>query len=253
MNYKLDNKPISDFGAVPLRGKGVLAVDGIFDLPKRIGQTEYDWGTHIEPFLTAEDIQLDGRTLSLNVAVKDEGNNVDLFVSACIACRVFSCDLDSFEVLCIDEIKVSKFGIYQTVDVRFRQSEFQLKPLSIAPSGNGRYKLDDFNLNKDFGIFISEAVDFKNIAKRIEVNTSETYLKTQYRGVNSIDVPCFLKGNSPMELYDKIMQFWALCMKPDKRQFTTPDFTKQIYVKDGARAEIISKNILKFSLKISYE
>lgn len=38
MIYKIDNKPLSDFGAYPGRGSQFFALEGFLDLPKRIGK-----------------------------------------------------------------------------------------------------------------------------------------------------------------------------------------------------------------------
>ena len=41
--YYLNNKPLSDFGIVPSRSNRHIALSGCFDLPKRIGDTYFDW------------------------------------------------------------------------------------------------------------------------------------------------------------------------------------------------------------------
>ena len=86
MIYKIDNKPLSYFGAHPARGHHFFALEGFFDLPKRTGKTEYDWGTSIEPFVMEEDIRLDGRTLTFNVVMKKD--KVDTYKAACVLCKV---------------------------------------------------------------------------------------------------------------------------------------------------------------------
>lgn len=74
MSYKLDDIDISSYDAFPYVGqtKDCIAISGVFDLPKRKGITEYNWGTGIEPFVDAEDIELDGRTLLLSLVVRSE-------------------------------------------------------------------------------------------------------------------------------------------------------------------------------------
>lgn len=77
MSYKLDDIDISSYDAFPYVGqtkdsKDCIAISGVFDLPKRKGTTEYNWGTSIEPFVDAEDIELDGRTLVLSLVVRSE-------------------------------------------------------------------------------------------------------------------------------------------------------------------------------------
>ena len=52
MSYKLDDIDISSYDAFPYVGqtkdsKDCIAISGVFDLPKRKGTTEYNWGTSI--------------------------------------------------------------------------------------------------------------------------------------------------------------------------------------------------------------
>lgn len=46
MSYKLDNIDISSYDTFPYVGqtKDCIAISGVFDLPKRKGITEYNWG-----------------------------------------------------------------------------------------------------------------------------------------------------------------------------------------------------------------
>lgn len=64
--YKLNDVLLSVYGIIPGRYKGEgIAVKGVFDLPKRIGKTHYDWGDEdsIEPYVDADEIMLGGRDL----------------------------------------------------------------------------------------------------------------------------------------------------------------------------------------------
>lgn len=64
--YKLNDIPLSTYGITPGRMDGEhLAVKGIFDMPKRIGDTHYGWAESngVEPFVDADEIFLDGRTI----------------------------------------------------------------------------------------------------------------------------------------------------------------------------------------------
>lgn len=64
--YKLNNISLSTYGIEPgrLPGEGI-AVKGIFDLPKRVGDTHYEWAESdgVQPYVDADEIFFGGRTL----------------------------------------------------------------------------------------------------------------------------------------------------------------------------------------------
>ena len=247
MTYKLDNIPLSTFSAFPARGRQFFALEGMFDLPKRIGSTEHNWGTYIEPFVQAEDIQLDGRTLTLYAAMRQ--SKVDAFKLACIACKTLSFDYDSFSVVCKDEIEVTPIGVYDSVKVKFWQNNFVLKPITITPTASGTSMIDNFNLSRDFGIYIGRIANIGNTAKRIDVNTTEFYTWTYYRGTREITLQCSMLGSSVADMYNKMNQFQSVLMKPGMRTLKVRNNELSVYFKDGITVNTVAKNILSFTLK----
>lgn len=69
--YLINSIPISRWGmragVIGSRSDG-YALSGVWSLPKRLGDTHYDWQDEVEPYVAAEDINLDGRDLSLSLA-----------------------------------------------------------------------------------------------------------------------------------------------------------------------------------------
>lgn len=247
MIYKLDNIPLSSLGAYPSRGVGYFALDGMLDLPKRIGKTEHDWGTSIEPFVQAQDIEFDGRTLTLVAVMKPD--KVESFKAACITCRTLSFDHDYFDVVCRDEIEVNEVGAYRIVIAKFWQNDFTLKPITLFPSGSGVYMIDGFDLNKDFGIYISQSNSLSNTAKRIDVGTTEFYTRTNHRGTREITLRCSMLGYSFSDVYHKMNQFHTVLMQPGLRQLSLRNFTANVYFKDGITVNVITPIVLRFNLK----
>ena len=411
MIYKIDSTPLSDFGAIPSPDSGHFALSGMLDLPRRIGSTEYDWGTSIEPFVDAEDIELDGRTLTLNVAIKKA--QLQAFKEACVACTelgimdesiggrnllrnsdflkpysdgtspfitnwslwgnalisshgwlmgdwglrfitiagdgrfqqdlltnadtlTFSADVigtgpmrryvmdygtntklsggflnistetkgryrlsipgreggmrfgigynsnsvfDNFQIGFVkleegnnpnpiwtpapedvffpipviqkDEIKVIPVGEYCKVSVPFWQNTFELRPVTITPSGTGEYMIDNFNLVKDFGIYVAESGNTRNTAKRIDVQTTEFYQKAQYRGLRTIDLSCSMKGINFTDIYYKMAQFQSVLMAPGLHTLKIRNNTLSVYFKDGMKVDILNDNIAQFNLRVT--
>lgn len=247
MNYKLDDIPISSYGARPLIAGQCFSLHGMLDLPKRIGKTEHDWGTTIEPFVQASDIQLDGRLLTLHVVVKPE--NLDAFKNACIACKVLSTTYDSYYVVCKDEVKVRELGQYLFVQVDFWQNKYILKPITIIPSVSGLFRLDEFDLKRDFNISIAQSNNLFNTARRIDIGTTEFYEKTNYRGLREISLRCSMIGSSFADVHNKMNQFQSVIMSPGMHALVLRNKTFNVYFKDGISVDVVLSNILNFTIK----
>lgn len=248
LNYKIDGVPIGNYGVMATRGRDIIGLSGLFDLPKRTGKTEHSWGTEIEPFVSADDIQLDGRLLTLNVAMKH--HYLSAFMNACFACTSFAVDFDTFDVVCRDEIEVVEIGDYSSVVVKFWQNDFHLIEELTPPRGvSGRWMMDDYSLTDDFGIYVSKATRMQNGGKRIEVSTTEFYTQTEYRAEREIDLHCFMKGSGVSDLYSKMRQFQKLLMSPGLRTFANGNEDLNLYFKNGINATLSAESVLQFTLK----
>ena len=259
MNYKLDGRNIFIYGGYPKvdYSQECIALGGVFDLPKRKGTTEYNWGNSIEPFVDKEDIELEGRTLTLKVCINarspvDYLSKLDAYKSACIVCRKLWTEFGEFDVVMKDAIEVDEFSSCNMaiITTKFWQQNVLLPELTINPSGYGNELLDNYSLSRDFGIYIASRKADKNVAKRIEINTTLPYTRTQYREALNITLHCSMTGNDLRSLYIKIMQFQALCMRPGIRTLTLPgndDCT--LYFKDGITVKARLNTLLTFDLK----
>lgn len=257
MIYKIDNINISTFGAVPTNVSGEkIALSGLFDLPKRKGTTEYDWGTSIEAFTDEDDIILDGRTLTLNVAIKgssisDLHTKVDTFKAACIHCTKLYSELSGeINVIQKDDISVTEYaGIIAIVKVPFWQEVYVPAAISIVPSTTGNYMLDTYNLIKDFGIYITSLSEVNDTAKRIDIDTTLPYMCTSYRSAYDLIFKCKMSGQTLQDLYSKMSQFNALCIKSGLRTLKLPNNELKVYFKDGISVKVESGKNLSFDLK----
>lgn len=246
MNYNLDGIPISNYGARPTLAGQAIALHGIFDLPKRIGNTEHNWGTSIEPFVEEEDIELDGRALTLHVVIGSEG--LDNFIQACIACKKLSTDYETYDVVCKDEIQVRKIGEQYIVTIPFWQHTCELSSLDINPSASGSFRLDNYDLRRDFGVYVSESSNLFNTAKRIDVPTTESYERTNYRASRDITLRCSMMGHSLSGVYTNMKRFHALLMAPGMRTLTAPNKMLEVYFKNGMSVRAATHNILQFNI-----
>lgn len=256
MNYKLNDKDICSFGAVPYvdRSKECIAISGVFDLPKRKGVTEYNWGNSIEPYIEEEDIELDGRTLTLSLCIKanDYKSKLADLKLACIACRKLETRFGVFDVILKDDISVEEYITLNMciVKVQFWQQVFFPANLTVQPTGGTSYTMDGYNLQRDFGVLISSRSGFENISKRIEISTTKPYTQTIYREARDINLKCVMKERSLSELYGKMSQFQAICIAPGVRSLCLRENeTISLYFRDGITVTAKTEHLLEFSLK----
>lgn len=246
MNYNLDGIPISNYGARPTLAGQALSLHGIFDLPKRIGKTEHNWGTSIEPFVNEKDIELDGRSLTLHAVVNSAW--IDSFKQACMACEELGFDYDVIGVVCKDEIQVRKINSWFVVTVPFWQEKYKVGTLDISPSYSGSFRLDDFDLRMDFGVYVAETGNLFNTAKRIDIPTTEFYTRANYRASRDITLRCSMMGQSFSGVYQSMKRLHSLLMAPGMRTLATPNGTVEVYFKSGMTVLAIKNTVLQFNL-----
>lgn len=256
MNYKLDNVDIRIFGAIPYiqRSKECMAFTGIFDLPKRKGTTEYNWQNCIEPYVDADDIELDGRILTLSMCVKatDYKSKLGALKTACISCRKLWTEFGEFEVILKDEISIEEYISLNMaiIRIKFWQQSYLPAEITISPTGGTSYLLDEYNLQQDFGILASSRSGFENVGKRIEVSITKPYNQTIYREAHDLTLKCVMKGKHLTGLYNKMSQFHAVCIAPGIRTLRLRENeATNLYFKDGITVVARTERLLEFSLK----
>ena len=266
MSYKVDNRPIADYGAVPIAQSGYLALTGIFDLPKRKGTTEHNWGTEIEPHLKECDIDIDGRVLTLSVRISDNDSQllkrkINDFAGACVNCETITTAFDTFNVYCTGQVDVQEFGNFAIITARFWQEDIEFKSLTLKPSSPiGGYEMDGFNLTRDFGIHVANRQSFGSIAKRIDIPTTEFYRKTAYREQTVVKLNCSMIGDNVADLYNKMCQFHTLIYRNSARVLQwQPDGYEgvknvaKVYCKSGFSVQMPAQTMLRFSIPFVLE
>lgn len=250
MIYKLDGVKIAH--VLPLMGDRVLALKGLFDLPKRKRDTERNWSTSIEPYTDASDMNFDGRALELRLVMPDYKSHLDSLKEVCIGAGSLEVEgMDVFPVVLKEGITVEETGDgYAFLTIRFWQGEVVFEPLTLSATGGGMFEMDGYNLEKDFGLYVSERKNYLNEGKRLEVSTTAPYIETVYRERPEITLSCTMYGADEAALYHKMKQFHALCASPGLRTLKMPGGkTVSLYVKDGISASIPHPMTLKFELK----
>lgn len=251
MIYKFNGKDITAYGVLPARDEGGVAVNGLFDFPKRTGDMERNWGDRVEPHVSAEDLEFGERTIGLKLVMEDLAN-LEGFREACLGCRSLETELGDFDVVMAEEIKVEKVGEkLGLIDVRFKQDRVDFEPLSLPGTGGSGFRVDGFNLLADFGIAVSGVAGDRDTPKRIEVNTSMPYRNTRYRENATFTLECTMRETNLKAVKEKMGQFHALWVQPGFRVLYFPDGrSRLVYVKEGFSVRIGGDGILMFSLKL---
>lgn len=252
MIYKLDGIDIRDYGAKLRRTDQCFALHGFLDLPARIGNTEHNWGTSIEPFVDKEDIELDGRKLLLHVAI--ETSQLQGFLD-CITCDKLTIENDgvvaNFDVVNRDEVIVNNVGKYKIVDIPFWQYRvelFELTSIGSASSDSG-FAIDNYDLGRDFNVHLSRGNNIDNIAKRIEVQTTEFYKNRHFRDTRDVELVCFMRTGLFTDVYKNITQLQALMYSPGMHTLKVGQMVLDVYFKSGMEVKAIYENLLQFTLK----
>lgn len=128
--YKLNDIALLTYGIIPgrIQGEGI-AVKGIFDLPKRIGDIEHSWGDHdsVEPYVAADEIFLGGRDISFQGILIGSKNEIKDFleafknaISAFTSTVPFETPYGTFCVL-VTKFNVKNYNGGATIDIQFRE------------------------------------------------------------------------------------------------------------------------------------
>ena len=128
------------------------------------------------------------------------------------------------------------------------------EPIWIQPAETGTatggqgFRIDGFNLFKDFGIIISEVNDYKNIPKRIDVGTTDYYKNTGYRENGIMNIIGAFNG----DLVENTSKFYALMSSPCIKTFTFPDNTSyQVYASLGCQVKEIFQDMATFQMTLN--
>lgn len=256
MSYKFNGVDVSAWGVAPMAEDGGVMLDGVFDLPKRTGETEHNWGTEVEAYVEREDITLDGRKLSMKLMLKaadgdDYAVKLAGFKRACIELRRLECEFGVLEVLVKDEVGVEELPEFRAVITLSLWQQAVALPLPPVEAGSGGVGLDGYGLKEEFGFVVGEWKDVRSVGKRIEVPTTELYLRTGFRERMDVVVGCCARGNSWQELHGRMMRFYALCMLPGARRLRLPNGEDvEVYFKEGVTVTADYGFVLMFDLKM---
>ncbi len=243
--YSLNNISLADYGIIAGRAKDSnIAVSGIFDLPKRIGQTFQSWDDEdgIEPFVDADEIFLAGRDIDFYGLIKGSRNDI---VSAINSLKhdvaaftdlvVFSTEYGDYNVK-IEKIDSEIMNGMGTVTIKMREPQPDLSGGVFPVSAPGSHKVDNMPL-QSFGMYVSKIQGRGDQAKMdkeyFTVYDKEGYQVTGRKAVE-ISISGFVEGADKTTFQANIKALWKLFTDPGLRKVKLNDYvTIESFVTDG--------------------
>lgn len=141
MNYTLNNIDLeTTFGFIPGKAPGSnLALEGAWDMPKRMGKLFHDWGDEdgVEPYVDEEDIRFEGRDISLYgfIDTRTNLNGLKKFLKGFNSLVKLSCMWGSWDVYLKGGLEATNHKD-QGFEVIFRFREPVIDLLNISTPEN---------------------------------------------------------------------------------------------------------------------
>ena len=257
MSYKINNIDLLTFGITPIQFSGQsLAVTGVFDFPNRKGTTEHDWGTEIEMFVSAADLEFDGRDISFKGLMRAANRaslltNLNSLITLCKSGILsFETHVGTFQVYMTGGIEVVDWSDTSfSIEIKFRQPVVLFPTAAgLATAGTG-YKIAGYNFKSDFGITVNSLTGRLDTPARIEVKTTGFYTNSTYREPKEISVRCVMLATNLSDLTNKMGRLHGLLSQPEFKILTFPDGTiASVYLKSGFNVSGITEYSCQFTL-----
>lgn len=229
MSYKLNNVDLTLYGIFAGRiSGGNIAVSGIYDMPKRAGDTFHDWADEngVESYTDADEIFFDGRDIVFKGLL--QGTRSETFealnglysaISAFTGTVVFSTPFGDFNVL-VKSIEPTHYSDITEIEIKFREPVVNLTGTLPSPVA-GFYSIDNISLTS-FGLYVSKQKELSNLPEA----------KTQYfkkygsvgfqitkRKNNTLKLTGLLIGNDISDFTAKVKSLYKLFSSPGERTF----------------------------------
>lgn len=251
MSYSINDTPISfwslEAGTIKESLKG-YALKGGWSLPKRLGETHYDWQGELEPYIDADDIMLDGRDLTLSLVCKAQTASeliakIDIFKEGLDNnFTLLHPKLGAFEVG-LQNIDVKIFGrIRAQLTLKLREPNPKISTNLPALDG-GVYGIDGYSWNQ-LGFTVSNVDDVANLPQwkglSVTVDPRKDNWIVGYRSNGNISIEGTMRGVDYEDFKAKVDLWQALMSKAGLRTVKRYDGSVyQCFCVDGFDVDVL--------------
>lgn len=248
------------FNGIDLKSLGIIVqfVNGVLDMPKRKGATDYDWGDYIEPLVSAEDIYFGSRNIIVD-AFFDERlgiwENASDTLEAITTTETLTTDYGDFAVK-LDDINIVKsYKGGKTLKITFTELNPDLSGGLPTSSGVTGVRIDGYDLFTNFGLLVENVQNFE--VPKLKPSRETTYKSnalSRYRTPPEILVKVNANYASKAEMSTKISSLNALLAKPGLRHFVHNGTGFQVTITDGYKVDIKRMHVgITLKLKVMAE
>lgn len=246
--YKIDSIDIAYWGLSAVKtASSSLAISGVWNLPKRKGETSYDWAekNDVQAFVSKQDIVFEGRKISLSmVMVGDENTSIytklktfrDFIFSLKDKVFTLSSDWGEWEVQFNGVIEVDYVtGNIAEIVVRFTEVEPLVSKTLPVPQGNEQdidgYSFSELGL---YGVSTSNIYTIPSF-KTIGTTSSDRSNTLVYGGSQSQEITLqgLLKASSYNDFLIKVNNLQAVFSAPGIHKLYHKGNTHNFYADKG--------------------
>lgn len=248
MEYKINNKPIEDFGLVAGRqNSSNIAIAGCWDMPSRIGKVFHDWKDEngVEPYLRADEIFFGGRDISLYcwLAERNRGGFVGAIQSLydyidTLQGSVFplSSEFGIWDVQLLEASPVSYLNQgFGNIELRFRQPVVEMIG-ALPTTTSAGVGIDNYSFSQ-LGIVKMLTKDQANRPASKQWETTAYGVERigpVRRNMREFTIDFFLDHPSYNSFKSCINNLQYLFSRPNARTLRLDDnTTREFFVKDG--------------------
>lgn len=259
--YYLNNKPLSDFGIIPSKDGGSIAITGGFDLPKRSGTTFYNWPLEnsVDAYVDADDITFENREIKFTGTILGNANNninaLHNYIDSLPVLSELSCKWGSWEVKIQKQIIITPIDRNNSkIEIIFTEPSPNLTGTLPLPSDKN--EIDNYSW-LDFGLWIESISGGQNIGAykilNVTQNKTHTLPYSGGRDKTEITINANFLCKTFHEFISKVKSLYSLLGNSGLRKIKYRGIEYTCFVVNGFNiSNIIIRNIVsaKFQCKL---
>lgn len=220
MSYLLNTVDLTTYGIIPGHAPASnVAMQGIFDLPARIGQTSYEWAeSNIEPWVAVDEIFFGGRDIKLYGSIFGTNKAINDYLQALYDVVEGFTDLvalvttyGTFNVQAKTIIPEYYTGACR-IAITFREPVVTISGGTLPATGTSGYTIDSIPMSS-FGLYFSKGAGLRNLSDLKEQfftkYGSEGYQMAK-RKTRSFDFKAVLMASSLADFQSKVNALYLL-------------------------------------------